>query len=444
MKKILTVSLLFLGSMSSAFAFSPSIFTFSDIDGSDFEDYIKKAHRQNIISGYDDGTFRPNAPVSYIESLKIVLNTGPHQDLVQEPDESVFDNWWNRYKTFYEQHQQTNKVNFENNEKITRDFAVYLVLKQLGMDLDSVDASVIPAKFSDVNPSMPLAPYIYFAKYTGVINGYTWDTFGPKNKVSRGELTKMVWNALRKNKTKISKKYSELAQRVSKIPMPKTAIANPHSFMGDTPIVLYKGGNIIVEDWIQTPVPNWKPGEGKSHTSTFVPNTAIKIREIAKNEMPYNFQSAPQKCREDEKLVTSEYAGFSACISKKFKELAPMAGIWEETDFEYEGAFSDKVLDFDSKKIEDLEVMETFTHDGHTKNAFYSNFIYEDEDNYFVDYQKNGNLLIVDLFKDEIYRKSYIVFFHDGGYSGFFLDKTDSKYKRMFETIKFIPFKEIE
>ncbi|MBS9784259.1 hypothetical protein KGV55_02830, partial [Candidatus Gracilibacteria bacterium] len=243
----------------------------------------------------------------------------------------------------------------------------------------------------------------------------------------------------------ISKKYSELARKTSKIPMPKTAIANPHSFMGDTPIILYKNGDIIVEDWIQTPVPNWKPGtEEKSHTSTFVPNTAIKIREIAKNEMPYNFQSAPQKCREDEKLVTSGYAGFSACISKKFKELAPMAGTWEETDFKYEGAFSDKEVDFDSKKIEDLDVMETFTHDGHTKNAFYSNFIYEDDDNYFVDYQKNRNLLIVDLFKDEIYRKSYIVFYHDGGYTGFFLDKTNPKYKRMFETMKFIPFKEVK
>ncbi len=189
MKKILTASLVVLTSIPSAFAFS-------DISGSDFEDYIEKAYNNNIISGYDDGTFRPNNPVSFIESLKIVLNTGPHQDLVQEPDESVFDNWWNRYKTFYEQHQKTSYVDFENNEKITREFAVYLVLKQLGIDLDHVNASEIPVHFTDVNESMPMASYIYFAKHTGVVNGYTWDSFGPKNRVSRGELTKMVWNAL--------------------------------------------------------------------------------------------------------------------------------------------------------------------------------------------------------------------------------------------------------
>ncbi len=200
MKKIiLTLSLL---------AFScTSVSALSDISGSDFESYINKAHEQWIISGYDDGTFRPNNPVSFIESLKIILNTGPYSKSIQGNDS---DEWYTKFVQYYKAHQKTNAVSFGKDEKITRDFAVYLMLRQLDIDLTGSDLSQIPASFPDINKNTPLAPYILFAKYAGITDGYKNGTFGPKNKVSRWELTKMVWRSLRENSNQIREKYLDL------------------------------------------------------------------------------------------------------------------------------------------------------------------------------------------------------------------------------------------
>ncbi len=72
MKKLLLTTSIVLATISSAFALT-------DIADSDFKVYIENAQREHIISGYDDDTFRPNNPVSFVESLKIIINTGPQR-----------------------------------------------------------------------------------------------------------------------------------------------------------------------------------------------------------------------------------------------------------------------------------------------------------------------------------------------------------------------------
>lgn len=200
MKKLLLSLALFSASTLSVSALS-------DISGSDFKTYINNAQSQNIISGYDDGTFRPNNPVSFIESLKIITNTGPYAQRVAKDDSQE---WYTKFVNFYNTNQKTPTVSFGNNEAITRDFAVYLMLRQLDIELEGSDMSQISASFPDVDTSIPLAPYILFAKYAGITDGYSDGTFGPKNKVSRWELTKMVWRTLREDSTKIQEKYLDL------------------------------------------------------------------------------------------------------------------------------------------------------------------------------------------------------------------------------------------
>lgn len=203
MKKLLLITSIVLSTVSSAFALT-------DIADSDFKTYIENAQREHIISGYDDDTFRPNNPVSFIESLKIIINTGPQKDNVED----IKGMWYQKFVDYYNQNQKTYEVNFENNEKITRDFAVYLMLRQLGITLDKTDFDKIPVNknFPDVNKYTALAPYIKFAKYAKITDGYSDGTFWPKNKVSRGELTKMVWRSLRENKQDILQKYQQFQE----------------------------------------------------------------------------------------------------------------------------------------------------------------------------------------------------------------------------------------
>ena len=48
-------------------------FPFSDIADSFAKDYITALYGSGIVHGYDDGTFRPDTPVSRIEFLKMVM-----------------------------------------------------------------------------------------------------------------------------------------------------------------------------------------------------------------------------------------------------------------------------------------------------------------------------------------------------------------------------------
>jgi hypothetical protein len=49
---------------------------FQDVNDSDkFYQYICVAQQKNIVHGYSDGTFRPNAPISHAHALKIISNS---------------------------------------------------------------------------------------------------------------------------------------------------------------------------------------------------------------------------------------------------------------------------------------------------------------------------------------------------------------------------------
>lgn len=73
---------------------------------------------------------------------------------------------------------------------------MYLILRQLGITFQQNDFYKMNNPFSDVNVNTPFAPYILFARNNNIVSGYDNGNFGPNNNVTRGELTKMAWNAL--------------------------------------------------------------------------------------------------------------------------------------------------------------------------------------------------------------------------------------------------------
>ncbi len=210
MKKLLVVWFALLASTTSAFAFY-------DTQDSDFRYYIETASQDGVISGYSDGTFRPNNPVSFIESLKIAINTGGYKNFVAGVEE--WNYWYDKYLKFYNLNQRTFAVDFSNNQRITRDFAIYIILKQLDIDLDAFDSQKMGVNFPDAIRGSELDPYIHFAKYAGIVSGYSDGTFGPKHLVSRWEFTKMVWNALRRDSGEILRKYRSLKESNQTLPL---------------------------------------------------------------------------------------------------------------------------------------------------------------------------------------------------------------------------------
>ncbi|PIR54101.1 hypothetical protein COU75_02910 [Candidatus Peregrinibacteria bacterium CG10_big_fil_rev_8_21_14_0_10_42_8] len=68
---------------------------FSDVHQSDwFADYVCIGKNDNVISGYDDGSFGPEKPVNFAEAAKIVVNAFT---IHTNPEDQKLSVWWKPY-----------------------------------------------------------------------------------------------------------------------------------------------------------------------------------------------------------------------------------------------------------------------------------------------------------------------------------------------------------
>lgn len=120
--------------------------------------------------------------------------------------------WSDPFKALYNVQDKSTEKSFTNDQKVTRDFSVYLMLRQIGVEFNQSDLGTlkIPNRFDDVNSSSKFAPYLAFAWYVGISSWYAdWTFWGSKN-ITRGELTKMSYKTLIDNKDAIIQKYNDL------------------------------------------------------------------------------------------------------------------------------------------------------------------------------------------------------------------------------------------
>lgn len=128
---------------------SPNIsfrgFTFTDVaNDSPYGYYLNLGKTLDIITGYDDGTFRPDQKVNRAEALKMLLTTA--------------------------------RMDFDIDSSID-------ILAQFGLAENP---------FSDVSLSAWYAPYVLYAYSKGIVHGYGDGTFRPENTVIRAEFAKMI------------------------------------------------------------------------------------------------------------------------------------------------------------------------------------------------------------------------------------------------------------
>lgn len=119
-------------------AYEPEQPTFSDVQPGDWSySVVETAVKNGILSGYSDGTFRPNSPVTRGQLSKIIVLARRWTLLApQQPH------------------------------------------------------------FWDVEPQSPFYTYIETAQYHGVVSGYGDGTFRPGDNALRGQLSKMLFVAL--------------------------------------------------------------------------------------------------------------------------------------------------------------------------------------------------------------------------------------------------------
>ncbi|MBC7341125.1 MAG: S-layer homology domain-containing protein [Clostridia bacterium] len=129
---------------------------FSDIAGSWARPYIEDLKQFDAISGFADGTFRPNDNVTRAQFAKMLVSVTQARDRVLAEDQNA---------------------------------AVYY---------PAIDADAGACRFADVaGPSWDWArPYIGGAVKAGVIKGYSDGRFGPNDCITRAQLAAMIGRLL--------------------------------------------------------------------------------------------------------------------------------------------------------------------------------------------------------------------------------------------------------
>jgi hypothetical protein len=153
---------------------------------------------QNIVSGYADGTFRPynNATRAQVTKMVVLGEGWPQVNPAQPTFTDVAPG-----STFYQyietavQHGIISGYadrTFRPNADVTRGQLTKIVVSARGWMLNNPQTPT----FTDVPRGSTFYEYIETAVAHGILGGYADGTFRPQNNATRGQISKILYNAL--------------------------------------------------------------------------------------------------------------------------------------------------------------------------------------------------------------------------------------------------------
>jgi hypothetical protein len=170
--------------------------SFTDVpQGSTFYQYVQCLACKGILGGYSDGTFRTNNDVTRGQLSKIVSNAAGFNEAVTgqtfsdvAPDSPFY--------AFVERMVRRGIISgygdgtFRPNNNATRG-----QISKIVANARSYTEPVSGQTFSDVAPESPFYAYIERMVSRGIISGYGDGTFRPNANATRGQTAKIVSNA---------------------------------------------------------------------------------------------------------------------------------------------------------------------------------------------------------------------------------------------------------
>ena len=163
--------------------------------------HVMKMRLENIIMGYQDGTFKPNKPVTRAEAVVLTIRAAGLQDEVEQTvinsvylpfkDAKSIPVWAKQaiavaVERGYVAAASTDE--FQANKPATREWVVMLVAKAL--DLKPME---ITLPFKDAGSISPeITGYVAAVVYDQLISGYPDGNFKPNKPVTRAEIAVML------------------------------------------------------------------------------------------------------------------------------------------------------------------------------------------------------------------------------------------------------------
>jgi basic membrane protein A len=213
MKKFLIAVLTFALLLPPAILPLTAATSLSDISGHWAEQTILKLVEKNYISGYPDGTFKPNNTITRAEFVKILTSvmgiapaTGGESTFL---DVSTSD-WFFGYVAAAVEKGIIGGYpdgTFKPNDPITREQAAKIVVKAKGIDETTIDAEFVFAhagNFVDKDVISEWAkPFVAAAVEKGIMKGDATNAFRPTDNITRAETAAIAYRVMPKAGIKV-------------------------------------------------------------------------------------------------------------------------------------------------------------------------------------------------------------------------------------------------
>lgn len=178
---------------------------FNDInDESWSKNAVVELYNRGIVSGYEDGSFKPENNVTRAEFLKFII-TAIEADISENeislPFSDTYDSEW--YAPYVSAALKLEMVNgyddetFRPDSYISREEAAAIVCRGIDAMGISLDLYRLKITFEDENLISDYAvDFVYKLYSSGVINGDENQCFRPKDDMSRAETAQLIWNLI--------------------------------------------------------------------------------------------------------------------------------------------------------------------------------------------------------------------------------------------------------
>jgi len=169
-------------------------------------DYLSEAE---VIEGYDDGTYKPNADVNRVEALKIIFATLDNVLEIYELDTSsnyissdmeftdIEDGSW--YIPYLEEAYLLGIIEgyedgtFQPGSTVNKVEILKMVIEAFNLEEMMAD-EITEVLYADVDTSQWYAPYVQLANEMGIYYDLTvGDNFEPAELMTRGEIADLVY-----------------------------------------------------------------------------------------------------------------------------------------------------------------------------------------------------------------------------------------------------------
>ncbi|MFA6528338.1 MAG: septal ring lytic transglycosylase RlpA family protein [Candidatus Gracilibacteria bacterium] len=176
------------------------VLPFSDIEeGTKYYDAIADLYEQEIITGYSDNTFKPNQEVNRVEALKIIMESSGISTAETTSSSSTFsdineDEWYAEYlNTAIEKNiisgYEDGSFKPDNSVNLAEFLKIFINANQLIATAPTEEQTF----FADTDKSAWYASYINFAAENGMIYADANNNINPSKNLTRADLAYIIY-----------------------------------------------------------------------------------------------------------------------------------------------------------------------------------------------------------------------------------------------------------